>query len=444
MTHSLSKNIFLVTVLTMVILYLFSETYLQTHAGSGGYIGVKKDGVDSVDGLKGTRDVAISPDGNFVYGAGNGDNAVAVFYRDPSSGVLSFVEVQKNDIDGVLGLQQPRSITISPDGNHLYSAAYISDAIGLFERNESNGTLTYIDHYQDGVGGIDGINGATSVIVSPDGNHVYAAGYIDDAISVFTRDSSSGDLTFVEVQKNNVDGVLGLKRIMAVEITPDGSHVYAVSWKNDALSIFSRNVSSGSLTYLGLLQDGVDGIDGLDGAGALGISPDGNNVYVIGFNENSVTSFSRNSVTGDLTLIETLKDGVDNIDGLDGARSVKVSPNGAYVYVAAETDDAISVFSRDSSTGALTYLDVFQDGVNGVDGLDGAISLSISSDGSHFYVGSYVENAIAAFQSYSLLPNPPIGIVATAGNGQASITWNTPTSPITFYTVISSPGSITA
>ena len=95
MTPSLSKNIFLVTVLTMVILYLFSETYLQTHAGSGGYIGVKKDGVDSVDGLKGTRDVAISPDGNFVYGAGNGDNAVAVFYRDPSSGVLSFVEVQK-------------------------------------------------------------------------------------------------------------------------------------------------------------------------------------------------------------------------------------------------------------------------------------------------------------------------------------------------------------
>ena len=79
MTRNLSKNIFLVTVLTMVILYLFSETYLQIHAGSGGYIGVKKDGVDSVDGLKGIMDVAISPDGNFVYGAGKGDNAVAVF-----------------------------------------------------------------------------------------------------------------------------------------------------------------------------------------------------------------------------------------------------------------------------------------------------------------------------------------------------------------------------
>ena len=84
MTRNLSKNIFLVTVLTMVILYLFSETYLQIHAGSGGYIGVKKDGVDSVDGLKGIMDVAISPDGNFVYGAGKGDNAVAVFDRDSS------------------------------------------------------------------------------------------------------------------------------------------------------------------------------------------------------------------------------------------------------------------------------------------------------------------------------------------------------------------------
>ena len=139
MTRNLSKNIFLVTVLTMVILYLFSETYLQIHAGAGGYSGVKKDGGDSVDGLKGIMDVAISPDGNFVYGAGKGDNAVAVFDRDSSNGVLTFVEVQKNNVDGVLGLQQPRSITISPDGNHLYSAAYISGAIGLFERNESNG-----------------------------------------------------------------------------------------------------------------------------------------------------------------------------------------------------------------------------------------------------------------------------------------------------------------
>jgi DNA-binding beta-propeller fold protein YncE len=69
----------------MVILYLFNETYLQIRADSGGYIGVKKDGVDSVDGLKGTYDVAISPDGNFVYGAGRGDKAVAVFSRDPSS-----------------------------------------------------------------------------------------------------------------------------------------------------------------------------------------------------------------------------------------------------------------------------------------------------------------------------------------------------------------------
>ena len=77
----------------MVILYLFNETYLQIHADSGGYIGVKTDGVDSVDGLKGTRGVAISPDGNFVYGAGTGDNAGAVFYRDPSSGALTFVEV---------------------------------------------------------------------------------------------------------------------------------------------------------------------------------------------------------------------------------------------------------------------------------------------------------------------------------------------------------------
>ena len=61
---------------------------------------------------------------------------------------------------------------------------------------------------------------------------------------------------------------------------------------------------------------------------------------------------------------------VNGVDGLDGARS----------YVAAYTDDAVSWYERNASTGALTYGGVLKDGVNGVDGLDGARSVTLSSD----------------------------------------------------------------
>ena len=51
----------------------------------------------------------------------------------------------------------------------------------------------------DGVGGVDGLSGAQSVAVSPDGGHVYVAGsYGTTRLAVFARDVATGALTFVE------------------------------------------------------------------------------------------------------------------------------------------------------------------------------------------------------------------------------------------------------
>ena len=49
---------------------------------------------------------------------------------------------------------------------------------------------------QDGVGGLDGLDGASQVAVSPDGAHVYVAAFNDDAVTVFRRDASTGRLSF--------------------------------------------------------------------------------------------------------------------------------------------------------------------------------------------------------------------------------------------------------
>ena len=58
------------------------------------------------------------------------------------------------------------------------------------------------------------------------------------------------------------------------------------------------------------------------------------------------------------------------------------------MYVAGSSDDAVVVFSRDLTTGALTYVETHLDGVSGVDGLNGARSVIVSADGSHVYVAS--------------------------------------------------------
>jgi len=57
------------------------------------------------------------------------------------------------------------------------------------------------------------------------------------------------------------------------------------------------------------------------------------------------------------------------------------------------------VFSRDTATGALTFVGVRQDGVGGVDGLAGAASVTVSPDNRHVYVAGSNDDAVAVFDS---------------------------------------------
>jgi 6-phosphogluconolactonase (cycloisomerase 2 family) len=77
-----------------------------------------------------------------------------------------------------------------------------------------------------------------------------------------------------------------------------------------------------------------------------------------------VAVFSRSSTTGALTFVEVQRDGVGDVDGLDAASSVTVSPDGSHLYAAGRADDALAVFSRDSGTGrTVTSVSLPLDGV---------------------------------------------------------------------------------
>ena len=100
--------------------------------------------------------------------------------------------------------------------------------------------------------------------------------------------------------------------------------------------------------------------------------------------------------------------GGDCVDGkaLDGANSVAVSPDGKHLYVASAFSDAVAIFARNKTTGALTQLagtdgcvKEVGDGVECADGkgLDGAVGVAVSKDGKHVYVASSFSDAVAVF-----------------------------------------------
>ena len=85
----------------------------------------------------------------------------------------------------------------------------------------------------------------------------------------------------------------------------------------------------------------------------MAVSPDGRNVYATSVNSNAIDVFARNPSTGALTqvgssgcIVETSLAGCTTGTQLGGADAVSVSPDGRYVYSAAFASNTISVFKR--------------------------------------------------------------------------------------------------
>ncbi len=184
--------------------------------------------------------------------------------------------------------------------------------------------------YVDGVAGLDGFGGAGGLAISADGEHLYATGATDDALAVFSRDAATGVLTAVEVLRESDEGVDGLDGATAVAVSPDGQNVYVASLDDDALAVFSRDAETGSLTYLMRLKNGFGELDlgTIDDPVAVAVTPDGAQVLVAGALSDTVAVFTRDAATGAVALLQVLHDGSDGVDGLDLVQTVMVSPGG--------------------------------------------------------------------------------------------------------------------
>ena len=356
-----------------------------------------KQGVGGVDGLTSAVAVALSPDGLNTYAVGIQDKALVNFDRDPSTGALIFSQVFKDSTAGVDGLDGAISVALSPDGQNVYVTGGNDNAVAVFSRDAASGDLTFRQVLKNGLGGVDGLDLAYGLTVSPDGLNVYATGANEAAIAVFSRDASGGDLVFVQVLKNGQDGVSGLARDYSVVVSPDGRNVYAAGADDDSLVTFSRDLSTGELAFQQVIVNDLGGITGIKGVFALCLSPDGDNVYVAGYLDNSVAVFARNASTGLLSFVQSFQDGSGGVDGIGGASSVAVSPDGRRLYVSGYLDNAIALFERNSATGQLTFGEAKFNGIDGVNGMTGPIYLSVSPDNANVYVAAMNGNEIAVF-----------------------------------------------
>lgn len=357
------------------------------------FVNLQRDGEGGVDGLAGVLAVAITPDGRNVYAVGPGGNAVAVFGRDPSTGALTEIEVQRDGVGNVDGLAYAAALAISPDGGFVYVAGSRDDAVAAFARDAATGKLTFLQALREGVGGVEGLRYARALAISPDGQFLYAAGQKSDAIAVFKRNTLTGWLTFVEVQHQQAASG-GVVEPVALTVSPDGGQLYAASYEQTAVLVFTRDRATG---HLSARPPGPEADLGVVGIHSVAVSPDGVFVYATRQDDDAIAIFRRDRTTGDLSFVDVVAQGVGGADGLYGVFWVTVSPDGRRLYAASTLDHSVAAFARDPGTGAITFLEKSR-GAPSRECLAFARSAVVSPDARHVYVAGASSNSIVAYR----------------------------------------------
>ena len=91
-------------------------------------------------GYSTTAEIAVTPDGRYVYGSNRGHDSVAIFAADAASGLLGPIGWQPT------GGARPRFICLDPAGRFLYAANEQGDTVVAFRVDAASGKLTPTGH----------------------------------------------------------------------------------------------------------------------------------------------------------------------------------------------------------------------------------------------------------------------------------------------------------
>ena len=381
----------------------------------------------TANGLSDPRGVATSPDGASVYAVSTDHDAIVRFDR-AANGALSNPSciADVGDVAGcgatAQGLEGAFAVAVSPDGASVYAVSAGDDAVVRFDR-AANGALSNpscIADVGDAAGcgtTAQGLNSPRALAISPDGTSLYAAGNFDDAIVRFDRAANGalsnpsciadvGDVAGCGTTAQGLDAARGLA------VSPDGTSFYVAADVDDTIVHFHR-APGGALSAPNCIADVGDAAgcgataEGLNGAKAMAISPDGESVYVASISDNAIVHLDR-AQSGALSAGSCIEDiggtagCATSTQGLEDARAVVVSDDGASVYAVSGDDSAIVSFDR-APGGALSAPSCIADvgDIAGcgatAEGLENPQDLVASPDGSGIYAVSSSDSAIVSF-----------------------------------------------
>ena len=196
-----------------------------------------------------------------------GGNAIAVANGWVATVGNSTLVVYSEDGDELIyeheakdpGLKAAQNLVFSPDGKHLYVAGYEANVLTAW--SNSGGKLKKVGETTDK----RGLKSPDAVAISPDGKHVYVGGFCDHDVAILARDPSTGNLSVVgsawkgsEVPQNcmvmDLEPEGRVTRPTVMKVSPDGKSLVVGSGSLGApdVTVFDRD--GYILTWKGMLD----------------------------------------------------------------------------------------------------------------------------------------------------------------------------------------------
>jgi DNA-binding beta-propeller fold protein YncE len=301
-------------------------------------------------------------------------------------------------------------VAVAPNGSAIYVTGIViaptdcCAAVETIAYDPDNGDTLWETRYSGGLGD----DGPSDIAVSPDGATVYVTGATNTSATeadflTLALDASDGNQRWAATFGGSGDRTN--ESADAVAVSPDGQTVVVTGQMEEGTSqrsiplTVAYDAASGSPRWMRSDPSALFG-----GGRYVRVSPDGANAYVAAqFSEDGETSLTRTYAYGTATGKENWRSTFRGGAGGSGPNGIVLAPDGSRLYLTAttitaeETAGTMAVVSYDASTGA----QVWKRQTPGFKGLGAsAAGIAVTPDGSTILVGGSTNrfgNRVAAF-----------------------------------------------
>ena len=189
--------------------------------------------------------IKLSGDNRFAYIADYGNNKIWIYKFDAISGMLTAHEKESAALEAGAG---PKNISLSRNGNSLYSVNELNSTISVFEIDKT-GDLKMLEDVSTLPENYRWKNSATDIKMHPTGKFLYASNRGHNSISIFKIDAITGKLNYIGFTET-----LG-KIPNSMSIAPLGKFLYATSQNSGHISSFKIDEETGKLKLLTTLLE---------------------------------------------------------------------------------------------------------------------------------------------------------------------------------------------